>query len=107
MPALDPSADGYRRRRALREALDAGARRMMSQPARSRLHPPVARYVNRAHGEDLAWLAAEYGIRFAALQGDDGELTPPTLSDPPHLAELVVPPPAQALAHLLNRPLAG
>lgn len=107
VPALDRSADGYRRRRALREALDAGARRMTSQPARSTLHPSVARYVNRAHGEDLTWLAAEYGIRFAALQGDDGELTPPTLSDPPHLAELVMPPPAQALAHLLSRPLAG
>lgn len=108
VPALDLSADGYRRRRALREALAAGARRMAAgRPARSVLHPSVARYVNRAHGADLEWLAGEYGIRFAALQDDDGDLTPPALSDPPHLAELVVPPPSEALTYLLSRPPAG
>lgn len=106
VPALDRSAAGYRRRRALREALDAGARRMAERPARSALHPSVARYVNQAHGEDLQWLAAEYGVRFTAAEDGEG-LPPPTLSEPPHLAELVVPPHPQTLIRLLSRALAG
>ena len=107
MPALDPSTAGYRRRRVLREMLDASARRMAGQPARSALHPSVARYVNQAHGEDLEWLAGEYGIRFAAVEYGGNGPFPLTLSEPPHLAELVVPPPAQALIQLLSRVLAG
>lgn len=107
VPALDRSTAGYQRRRTLREMLDANARRMAERPARSALHASVARYVNQAHAEDLHWLAAEYGIRFAAAEDDSGTMPAVTLSDPPRLAELVVPPPAQALIQLLSRVVAG
>ncbi|MCC6757331.1 MAG: hypothetical protein IT474_05120 [Arenimonas sp.] len=71
-----------------------------------RLHPHIARAVARRHAEDLEWLAAEYGIRFTAWQGD-GDATPRMLSDPPRLAELVVPPHPRAVIQLLGRAIAS
>ncbi|GAB3005401.1 hypothetical protein GCM10010960_16410 [Arenimonas maotaiensis] len=71
-----------------------------------RLHPHIARAVARRHAEDLEWLAAEYGIRFTAWQGD-GDATPRMLSDPPRLAELVVPPHPRAVIQLLGRAMAS
>lgn len=106
VPALDRSTAGYQRRKLLRETLETGARRMTERPARSALHPSVARYVNQAHAEDLRWLATEYGIRFAAAE-DGTDAATVTLSDPPHLSELVVPPNPHAIIQLLSRLVAG
>jgi hypothetical protein len=77
-----------------------------SQPP-IRLHPHIAWAVSRRHAEDLEWLTAEYGIRFTVPPYDNTDVVPASPSDPPHLAELVVPPHPGAVIQLLGQALAS
>lgn len=79
-------------------------RAALPEPTRITLRPALVRLVHARHQADFGWLAERYGVRFpepAGLADDDGQTL--SLSNPPNLAELVVPPDPRVLIRLLGK----
>lgn len=89
----------------LHRRIEHVVRTILPEPTSITLRPALARMVYARHQADFDWLAARYGVAFpepAVLRAtDDGR--PLTLSDPPALPQLVVPPDPRVLIRLLGK----